>query len=58
MNNNQIKSNYCSKEFNVDGQQIINTYQCSDKKFNASDLWQIQKNKKQFSFGHAINSIV
>ena len=50
MNNNQIKSNYCSKEFNVDGQQIINTYQCSDKKFNASDLWQIQKNKKQFSF--------
>lgn len=51
--NNQTEMNdkccptSCSKNFEAAGQQIVNNYRCGEKKFSTSDMWAIQKNRKE-----------
>jgi hypothetical protein len=48
---NEAKSftGYCSKSFEIEDQTVVNSYKCNGKKLSTSDLWTIQKNKRQFS---------
>lgn len=47
----ETKGGYCKTVFNVEGQQIVNTYKCNQKPFSTADLWNIQRQKKSYSVG-------
>ena len=56
MNNDQTGTmesksgiDFCSTSFDVDGQQLVNNYKCNEKKLSSSDLWNIQKNRREFT---------
>ncbi|HKP31159.1 MAG TPA: hypothetical protein VJT83_00445 [Chitinophagaceae bacterium] len=41
---------HCSQEFLTgEGTTLVNSYVCSDRKFSVSDLWSIEKRKRQFT---------
>ena len=50
-NNKTVNKEFCKSSFNVEGQEIINTYRCNQKPFAASDIWKIQSQRKQVSVG-------
>jgi hypothetical protein len=39
----------CKETFTVAGQQVVNNFKCNQKQFSVSDLWYIQKNKRELS---------
>lgn len=41
----------CKTSFNIDGEEVVNTYKCNQKVFSNADLWKIQKTKRQFTIG-------
>jgi hypothetical protein len=53
--NNHANVDYCEKSFNVSGQEIVNSYRCSQKPFSVADMWNIQKQRKQFTIGSSIS---
>jgi hypothetical protein len=55
-NNNQIETNeskccidYCNQVIESDSQQVTNSYKCGQAKFSTSELWNIEKRRRQFS---------
>jgi hypothetical protein len=61
-NNNQTVQNdgqccidYCKTSFNVSGQEVVNNYKCNQRQFSASDMWSIQKQRRQFAVSTAIS---
>jgi hypothetical protein len=53
MNNNQTETiekkcciDFCTNTFEVSGQEVV--YKCDDKEFSSSDMWNIQKSRRQF----------
>lgn len=55
-NNNQTEtknlktgSEFCSTSFEAAGEQVVNNYKCNEKKLTASDLWHIQKGRREFT---------
>jgi hypothetical protein len=56
MNNDQTGTmesksgiDFCSDNFEVAGQRVVNNYKCNDKKFSSPDLWNIQKSRREFT---------
>ena len=56
MNNDQTETmepkngiDFCSTNFEVGGAQLVNVYKCNEKKLTSSDLWNIQKRRKEFT---------
>ena len=56
MNNDQTETmesksgrDFCSDNFEVAGQQVVNNYKCNEKNFSSPDLWNIQKNRREFT---------
>lgn len=57
MNNNdqtetmELKNDvdFCSTSFEVQGQELVNNYKCNEKKFSSSDMWNIQKKRREFA---------
>lgn len=39
---------YCETTFEGSGQQVVNSYKCNQKHFSASDMWNIQRNKRDY----------
>ena len=48
---------YCRRTFNAPGQQVVNSYKCNQKQFSASDMWSIQKQRRQITIGQGISVI-
>ena len=48
-NDAQCCVDYCRTTHNVAGQEVINNYRCNQQAFSASDLWKLQKDKKEFA---------
>lgn len=53
MNNNENNNNnttccreYCNDTFEANGEELVNRYKCNQNPFTASDLWNIQKDRK------------
>ena len=50
MEQQEQNKDHCSQEFLTgEGTTIVNSYVCSQRKFSASDLWNIEKRKRQFT---------
>jgi len=49
INESQCCVDYCATSFNVDGTEVVNRYPCNQKQFSPADLWNIQKNRRNFS---------
>ena len=56
MNNNQTETteakcciDFCTNNFEVAGENLTNNYKCNEKKFSSSDMWNIQKNRREFT---------
>ncbi len=54
--NNQTENNdaqccvdYCRTTYNVAGGEVVNNYRCNQQPFSASDLWELRKNKREFT---------
>lgn len=45
--NNECCADVCNKTFHVEEREIVNTYKCTKRKLSASEIWNIQKNKKE-----------
>jgi hypothetical protein len=43
----QCCTNYCSKSYTVDGQQVVNNYKCGQQQFSASEMWRIRNQKRE-----------
>ena len=39
---------YCKRTFNAPGQQVVNAYKCNQGKLTTADIWNIQKQKREF----------
>ncbi len=50
----QCCTDFCTKTFNTPNGEIVNAYKCSRKEFSASDIWNIQKQRRQFTVGATI----
>ncbi len=48
-NGTECGMHYCKKTFDISGRQIVNNFKCNQKKFSTSDMWNIERNKKQFA---------
>jgi hypothetical protein len=48
---------YCKKTFNTLGEQVVNSYRCNQKQFSTSDMWSIQKQRRQTTIGPGIKVI-
>ena len=48
---------YCKRTFNASGQQVVNSYKCNQEKLTTSDIWNIQKQKRQITIGPGIRVI-
>ena len=46
---------YCKTSFNVSGQEVVNHIKCDQQPFTASDLWSIQKQRRQFTINTTIH---
>lgn len=64
MNNNQTETmqlkkgiDFCSTNFEVGGEQVVNNYKCGDKKLSSPDLWNIQKSRREFT-GRTSNFVI
>ena len=53
----QFGVDYCKRTFNASGQLVINSYKCNQKQFSASDMWSIQKQRRQITIGQGISVI-
>lgn len=53
-NENQCCADFCSETFTTPEEVIVNTYKCNRKQFSASDIWSIQKQKRQIAVGSNI----
>lgn len=42
----QPNIDFCVTIFSTPGQEVSNAYKCSQKQFSASDIWNIQKQKR------------
>jgi len=40
---------FCTTTFSTSGGEVANSYKCNQKKFSTSDIWSIQKRKRQFT---------
>lgn len=40
---------YCTTTFSGTEQSIVNAYKCEGKKLSSSDIWNIQKQRKEVS---------
>lgn len=56
MNNDQTETmeakcciDFCSTNFEVSGEQLVNNYKCNEKKLSSPDLWNIQKSRREFT---------
>ena len=47
--------NFCSTTHYATDQVIVNTYKCDQPHFSASDMWNIQRQRKQFTIGSTIS---
>jgi hypothetical protein len=45
---------YCKTSFNVSGQEVVNNYKCNQRQFSASEMWNIQKNRKQSAIRRSV----
>jgi len=46
---NQDLVDFCTTTFSTSGEEIVNTYKCNQKQFSTSDIWNIQKQKRQLA---------
>jgi hypothetical protein len=53
-NEKQCCVDYCSTTYTTPEDVIINTYKCNRKQFSTSDIWSIQKQKRQIAVGSNI----
>lgn len=56
MNNDQTETmesksgtDFCSTNFEAAGQQLVNNFKCNEKKLTSTDLWNIQKSRREFT---------
>jgi hypothetical protein len=63
MNINETKSqneqgpdlvDFCTATFIISVEEIVNAYKCNQKQFSTSDIWNIQKQKRQLAIGPKI----
>ena len=55
-NNNNLDQNsesqccldHCKTSFNAGGQEVINLHKCDQRQLSSADVWNIQKNKREF----------
>lgn len=47
---------YCSTTFPAPDGEIVNAYKCNQKHVSASDIWRIQKQRRQVTVG--VNFVV
>ena len=45
-NEAQCCVDYCKTSFNAAGNEVVNAYKCGQKSLSSSDIWHIQKNRK------------
>jgi hypothetical protein len=48
---------YCKRTFNAPGHQVVNSYKCNQKQFSSSDMWSIQRQRRQITIGPGIRVI-
>ena len=46
----------CKTSFTVAGGELVNNYKCHQKEFTSSDLWSIQKQRRQFTVNTTIRT--
>jgi len=56
-NDVQYAVSHCKKTFNTAGEPVINSYKCNQKQFSASDMWNIQKQRREITIGAGMNAI-
>ena len=56
-NDVQYAISHCKKTFNTPGEPVVNSYRCNQKQFSTSDMWSIQKQRRQITIGPSINVI-
>lgn len=39
---------HCQTTFQGAEQEVVNNYKCNQKRFSISNMWRIQKNKREF----------
>ena len=39
---------YCKRTFKTPGQQVVNAYKCNQGKLTTANIWNIQKQKREF----------
>jgi len=54
-NEAQDANGHCQKTFSTSGEPVVNSYKCNQKQFSASDMWRIQKQRRQITVGVGIN---
>jgi hypothetical protein len=54
-NDVQYAAGYCKQTFHTSGEPVVNSYKCNQKQFSASDMWSIQKHRRQIAIGQSIN---
>lgn len=47
-NESQCCIDYCKTSFNSGEQEVTNTRKCNQKQLSSADVWNIQKNKREF----------
>ena len=56
-NDLQYGISHCKKTFISSGEPVVNSYKCNQKQFATSDMWGIQKQRKQITIGQGITLI-
>lgn len=41
-------ADFCARYFETEETTVVNQYKCNDRKLAVSDLWRIQKQRKQY----------
>ena len=52
--NSQCCIDYCKTSFKTADNEIVNVYKCNQQSFSTSDMWNIQRKKKQFEVNGGI----
>ena len=55
VNNSQCCIDYCKTSFKTADNEIVNVYKCNQQSFSTSDMWNIQRKKKQFDVNGGIS---
>jgi hypothetical protein len=49
-NSTECCKEFCQTIFEVNGQQVSNSYQCNQKQFSSADMWKVNSKRRTFSF--------